>query len=394
AEDTRSLIHIRESLCNVAVAPLQSENYASKMVEKDFNCGDVGKGGVGVTSVARVRRDYTAMSSESMYSESRALLENIADVMSVQKTPTYKGVFAWLKDFHDNLKHGNVPAGMPPAEDAGASQFTIATLPHMPPTSVSLAPDVSTTLVTVASVTPGSEDVSMSPVEEEYEDKTPVPPQLVDVNDVEALLDGSYIMDTAKDVLVKFNPPVVSPTQALDVRNFNVGQQLPQPKTMLPLDTMQSATRAIHDMNSTHYLLSYWPNFGYATLEHLELMERIINAKTQLRDATLTLVWINRVEWCASNLMKEVYVRSRVGMVNPSYHAFSSLAKTREVAAGYGAADPNNECVIHVLNISEVHSVAFHLGTQDDLTWCVVHMATIAICVQLTNVTGRSPLQK
>ncbi|RLN96659.1 hypothetical protein BBJ28_00002283 [Nothophytophthora sp. Chile5] len=387
-----------------------------------------------------------------MYSESRAILEKIADVMSVQTTPTYKAAFAWLKDFHDNLKHGNVPACMPPAEDAGASQFTIATPPHMPSTSVSPAPDVSTTSVTVTPVTPGSEDVSMSPVEEEYEDKASVaaPMQakglrsqnrvknlrkardlarqirqgkthrVVEVNDVEALLDGPYSMDTAKDVLAKFNPPVVSPTQAEDVRNFNVGQQLPQFKAMLPLDTVQSATRAIHDKNSAHDLLAYWPDFGYATLEYLELMERIINAKNQLRDAALTLVWIDRVEWCASDVstpfddarwltkaehkgvimdmnlsttlvsanatpgslllhfrerlwlnttcmvagmqfMKEVYVRSKVGIVNPSYHAYSSLAKKREVAAGYGAADPNNECVIGVLNLSEVHWVAFHL---------------------------------
>ncbi|RLN73652.1 hypothetical protein BBJ28_00019213 [Nothophytophthora sp. Chile5] len=108
----------------------------------------------------------------------------------------------------------------------------------------------------------------------------------VDVKDVEDVLGGPCSMNNAKDMLAKVSPPVVSPTRALDVKNFNIRQQLPQFKAMLSLDKaqgarckVQGAIRPICDKNSALDLLAYWPDFVYARLEHLELMGCIINAK-------------------------------------------------------------------------------------------------------------------
>ncbi|RLN50961.1 hypothetical protein BBJ28_00009515, partial [Nothophytophthora sp. Chile5] len=127
----RHVFYFRRHNDNETVIPplsLYSQRWALRCPDNDISIGEVNGGGVGVRSVARPSRDYAAMKSSDMYSYSKALMEKINDVMSLQTTPTYKVALSWLRRFYDDLKAGNVST----MEQGGvtANQLAIVVVPR------------------------------------------------------------------------------------------------------------------------------------------------------------------------------------------------------------------------------------------------------------------------
>ncbi|RLN47877.1 hypothetical protein BBJ28_00003333 [Nothophytophthora sp. Chile5] len=56
-----------------------------------------------------------------------------------------------------------------------------------------------------------------------------------------------------------------------------------------------------------------------------------------------------------------------IGAVNPAYHGFASLTKKKEIAASYGAFEPENKRIIGVLHFHGTHWVAFFLDRETQI---------------------------
>ncbi|KAE9347975.1 hypothetical protein PF008_g7570 [Phytophthora fragariae] len=203
---------------------------------------------------------------------------------------------------------------------------------------------------------------------------------------------------------------------SLSVRPFNVGQRVPKITKILQLDKIQEAITAIKAKGNLN-LLANWSDFGYATLDQLEAMARVLEARNRFRLVQFTLDWIDGVEWHIQDAVhpftdvcdytKQEYMKSvkgmclgevrlgpewslgcslvdfrenlwlhtssiisamlalqhmyaNVGFVNPSYHDFAGLSVKKKTAAGFGSMDSSNDRIIAVICLDH-HWVAYLL---------------------------------
>ncbi|KAE8902586.1 hypothetical protein PF003_g13368 [Phytophthora fragariae] len=118
----------------------------------------------------------------------------------------------------------------------------------------------------------------------------------VRLDDVAALLEGAYSMDVAKSMVDALDLEDVEVQGSLSVRPFNVGQRVPKITKILQLDKIHEAITAIKAKGNLN-LLANWSDFGYATLDLLEAMARVLEARNRFRLVQFTLDWIDGVEW-------------------------------------------------------------------------------------------------
>jgi hypothetical protein len=83
------------------------------------------------------------------------------------------------------------------------------------------------------------------------------------------------------------------------IQRMNVGQTVPQPTDIQPRET---CTAAIADIDlkiageeGNAVYLARWDEFGYATLEQLNTMVSVINAREAMGKVMATLQWLDNI---------------------------------------------------------------------------------------------------
>ncbi|KAG3232185.1 hypothetical protein PI124_g22728 [Phytophthora idaei] len=231
---------------------------------------------------------------------------------------------------------------------------------------------------------------------------------------VVALLDGSYSMFHAKDMVDALVLPTVEVRGKLSVRSYAVGQDIPVVKSIPQMNKIMEAIETIKIKDDID-LLVYWPDYGYATFDQLDGMASIIEARNHFILVMRTIRWIDDVKWRVSDLREPFsdtrnvtkneqkgYVETlifgpnqvpsefvaghqlldfrehwwlhttsilvslvvlrdeypNVGIVSPSFHDFVKTEQRKRTAGGFGCTNPQNKRVIGIFSVG-LHWVAF-----------------------------------
>ncbi|ETK93601.1 hypothetical protein L915_03252, partial [Phytophthora nicotianae] len=122
------------------------------------------------------------------------------------------------------------------------------------------------------------------------------------LDDVAALLEGAYSMDTAKAMVDSLVLDDVEVQGSASIRPYNVGQRVPKIRAIPQLDKIREAIAAIKAKDNVK-LLANWPEYGFATFDQLEAMASVLEARNQFQLVYFTLEWIEGVEWQAKDVV-------------------------------------------------------------------------------------------
>ncbi|KAG1708985.1 hypothetical protein DVH05_022617 [Phytophthora capsici] len=122
------------------------------------------------------------------------------------------------------------------------------------------------------------------------------------LDDVAALLEGPYNYDMANAMVAALDLQTVTVEGQLSVRPYNVGQRVPQIRAIPQQDKIKEAIEAVKARNNLK-LLAYWPDYGSATFDQLEVMDGILEARSQFQLVELTLDWIEGVQWNVNDVV-------------------------------------------------------------------------------------------
>ncbi|ETL46993.1 hypothetical protein L916_03221, partial [Phytophthora nicotianae] len=244
------------------------------------------------------------------------------------------------------------------------------------------------------------------------------------LDDVAALLEGAYSMDTAKAMVDSLVLDDVEVQGSASIRPYNVGQRVPKIRAIPQLDKIREAIAAIKAKDNVK-LLANWPEYGFATFDQLEAMASVLEARNQFQLVYFTLEWIEGVEWQAKDVVppftdtcdhtklaykeavtgmvlgeirlgpewcmgcslldfcENLWLHSssitsamlalqqmypKVGVINPSYYDLVGLSTKKKTAGGFGAMDPNNERIIAVICIDH-HWGAYLLDKRKNVCY-------------------------
>ncbi|ETL96082.1 hypothetical protein L917_06272 [Phytophthora nicotianae] len=219
------------------------------------------------------------------------------------------------------------------------------------------------------------------------------------LDDVAVLLEGHYSMDIAKAAVDTLDLEDIEVYGSLSVRPYHVGQRAPKVRGLIRLDKINEAISAIR-ATGNEKLLANWLDYGSATLDQLEAMSSVLEARNRFQLVHFTLDWIERVQWqikdvqppfidlidktkqeykktaTAMRLDKNLWLHTSstisamlalksmystggaVGVVNPSYHELAGLRSRKRTAGEYGAMNPTNDRIIAAICIDH-HWVAY-----------------------------------
>ncbi|KAF1785639.1 hypothetical protein GQ600_13294 [Phytophthora cactorum] len=335
----------QERDCDTPVLLLLSA-WALRCPANDISQGEVTAGGsVALQHIERNHRDYKAMDSAAMYSSPKAALEKISDVMAIQTTPTFNVALEWLHDFVSTtaLKPVMLPKKRvqrsaseeePPA--IGTTEDT-AYVFASPPEVTSLARKKQR-VQTRAERTKATRNLARLLRDGKRH-------RVVTLDDADAILEGVYSLESAEKIVEERKLPLMEAHKPLQIRHFNVGQEMPRLEGCPTRDKIDEAIAAIDMKRSDHALLAYWTDFGSIPYEQLHLVRRILIAGNAFREAKLTIEWVERAAW------KEKYIC-------PPFQDLRWIPKTKKkIAGGYGGFNTSNSVVVGVVNFDGNHWV-------------------------------------
>ncbi|KAG1698397.1 hypothetical protein DVH05_014912 [Phytophthora capsici] len=121
-------------------------------------------------------------------------------------------------------------------------------------------------------------------------------PRFVTFDEVAALLDGPYSFYYSKAMVDALVIPNVEVNGTLSVKPYVVGQDVPSISKIPQLPAVKEAVEAIKSKDNRD-LLAYWPDYGFATLDQLDAMATLIEARGRFILVMKTHKWIDETEW-------------------------------------------------------------------------------------------------
>ncbi|ETP28481.1 hypothetical protein F442_22225 [Phytophthora nicotianae P10297] len=198
------------------------------------------------------------------------------------------------------------------------------------------------------------------------------------LDDVAVLLEGHYSMDIAKAAVDTLDLEDIEVYGSLSVRLYHVGQRAPKVRGLIRLDKINEAISAIR-ATGNEKLLANWLDYGSATLDQLEAMSSVLEARNRfqlIKDVqppfidlmdktkqeykkTATAMRLDKNLWLHTSstisamlALKSMYsAGGAVGVVNPSYHELAGLSSRKRTAGEYGAMNPTNDRIIAAICI-------------------------------------------
>ncbi|RLN93883.1 hypothetical protein BBJ28_00011897 [Nothophytophthora sp. Chile5] len=318
--------------------------------DNDIFRGDVDVGGVGIIAVddTPVR---PAIRRDAKYAQSKAIMEQIVSLLLEQSTPTYRAVYAWHQELCVALRNGELgelepialsrPTLLPVDDDSGVA----ALLPQLP---------VTPKQAQVGERQANCPSKSQAAV---LHDKKKQPK--ITLDNVDLLLVGPYSFDSVKDAIDQLELPQYEVKGDLHVRTFEVGTSMPVITKMMEEDKLSEAitevSKQVHATDSRW--LTHWDDYGYAALDQLEVMQRVVVTKGFCRCVEHSIEWIDGVEWIESDLTE-------------TFRDARWIARVRErlvVAASFDMCNGKITKVVEVVNPTNSHWVAFHIDLQSQV---------------------------
>ncbi|POM58472.1 LOW QUALITY PROTEIN: Hypothetical protein PHPALM_36873 [Phytophthora palmivora] len=387
--------HVRQK--NVQLHNCSASNEVSLQggfPENNIDVGDISRGGLNQGASPPLSKKRT-ISSSTMYSDTKAIMEKIVDRMSLQSSPTFRVALAWRHDFYEALNSGNV------VEFTQREQVTFP--------GFSQAASVGTQRKEVQARKNKEKALELA---EKYRRGKIF--KFATFSEVGTLLDGNYSLFDAKNMVDALPFPNVVVNEPVAKTSLAIDQDVPVIKAIPQLTKVQEAIEAIRKAGDID-LIAHWSDFGYATFDQLDTMARIIEARNRFALVMRTVKWTQEAEWnvcdvrepfgdtnsisknehsayvetlnlatnkipgelvagyqlldfrenlwlhTTSILVSMMVLRDEypdVGVINPSFHGFASLEQKRRVTGGLGASNSQNKRVIGIFNIS-AHWVAF-----------------------------------
>ncbi|KAG3223205.1 hypothetical protein PC129_g6130 [Phytophthora cactorum] len=357
-----------------------SQRWALRCPANHISQGEVTAGGsVALQHVERNHRDYKAMDSAAMYSSPKAALEKISDVMAIQTTPTFNVALEWLHDFVYTTALKPVMLGRNDGqlEDkrAAPTQNDAITAPKTRPkkrvqrsASEEEPPAIGTTEDTAYVFASPPEVTSLARKKQRVQtraERTKATRKLarllrdvkrhrvVTLDDADAILEGVYSLESAEKIVEERKLPLMEAHKPLQIRHFNVGQEMPRLEGCPTRDKIDEAITAIDIRRSDHALLAYWTDFGSIPYEQLQLVRRILIAGNAFREAKLTIEWVERAAW------KEKYICPPFQDLRWIPKDIILVSTKKKIAGGYGGFNTSNSVVVGVVNFDGNHWVGF-----------------------------------
>ncbi|GMF43876.1 unnamed protein product [Phytophthora fragariaefolia] len=322
--------------------------------------------------------------------------------MVLQSTPTYRVALEWMQGFCDALQSGEVPTfvaqstardnfpGLSHVSSVGSAHLSQLTFVDSSQTQFTVEPE----MTSISHVSDEMEEKEAAPIQSNEREATSTSADTGTVPNVPREAPETPLLGAKETPIMFASPPRIPGMSRRQKRRAAGGKELKDARALKIRDG-KKVRKAINTIKaaSNCNLLAHWSDYGSVTLDQLQAMADIIEARNQFRLVEFTMAWMDRMEWHISDLtdpfkdtcnvtklaykeavqtmnlgtvriggvfmaghvlldfrealwlhttfviagmmaLKDTY--PNVGVINPSYHDLAGISQKKRTAGGFG----------------------------------------------------------